>query len=633
MKHIGFVVSDNAVGEGPHKYLVLELVVNEKNECSHVLTGIGSAAFTLEVNGAMDLVFIKNQKRRLEKPLQFGEAIEWYDADISNGTILKFQRSPPLFEDTRICNQKSQVLVKGVVSSVDKFHFWSVYFPNVRLGMRASEEVLPNITVSAWLNMCVDPDGEFYVEFDSFERVESEDNIVAAAPWNRNNLKYSTLPVSVLDDGLENQILPPDSFSTVKDWQQELINAEGICTGRRLIYNAMLPSFEFTVALFKNTKDTIPLAIGVSCDFDAVWNEYEKKYIVTRYRTKAIPSGLGANGLMKTSVKAVEQYPGLFKSDVFGLLDDPRGVLSLFHLSTYKRSSVVVTLEDKPSNRSEMRFRIVDVQPDKAPKLEKWMKESEITVNDAKGIVLDASTVYSKDHANIFFKVPEEMRDDISPGKMVKFSARYQYDTKQFVVFEISALGDNSVVTHERKLAGQEELQRVFLVSVTSMKDLRTFLNSSEFGLVDLNGIVFYPRRNNVRQFVWVARSVPEEGSTRSARTPFFVVSIGEKVPKDESPQVALSSNVAPAAMQSSGTPSADDTEADAIEQGLRRLGIKGGAPSYIHGPGCTQSTCAADCEAMNTVKLLMEKVNDFWEQFSEKNPDFFTECVNKIFN
>ncbi|VDL82172.1 unnamed protein product [Nippostrongylus brasiliensis] len=591
MKHIGFVVSDNAVGEGPHKYLVLELVVNEK------------------------------------------------------------------------------VLVKGVVSSVDKFHFWSVYFPNVRLGMRASEEVLPNITVSAWLNMCVDPDGEFYVEFDSFERVESEDNIVAAAPWNRNNLKYSTLPVSVLDDGLENQILPPDSFSTVKDWQQELINAEGICTGRRLIYNAMLPSFEFTVALFKNTKDTIPLAIGVSCDFDAVWNEYEKKYIVTRYRTKAIPSGLGANGLMKTSVKAVEQYPGLFKSDVFGLLDDPRGVLSLFHLSTYKRSSVVVTLEDKPSNRSEMRFRIVDVQPDKAPKLEKWMKESEvtledkpsnrsemrfrivdvqpdkapklgkwmkeseITVNDAKGIVLDASTVYSKDHANIFFKVPEEMRDDISPGKMVKFSARYQYDTKQFVVFENSALGDNSVVTHERKLAGQEELQRVFLVSVTSMKDLRTFLNSSEFGLVDLNGIVFYPRKNNVRQFVWVARSVPEEGSTRSARTPFFVVSIGEKVPKDESPQVALSSNVAPAAMQSSGTPSADDTEADAIEQGLRRLGIKGGAPSYIHGPGCTQSTCAADCEAMNTVKLLMEKVNDFWEQFSEKNPDFFTECVNKIFN
>ncbi|VDL84783.1 unnamed protein product [Nippostrongylus brasiliensis] len=85
--------------------------------------------------------------------------------------------------------------------------------------------------------------------------------------------------------------------------------------------------------------------------------------------------------------------------------------------------------------------------------------------------------------------------------------------------------------------------------------------------------------------------------------------------------------------MQSSGTPSVDGTEADAIEQGLRRLGIKGGAPSYIHGPGCTQSACAADCEAMNTVKLLMEKVNDFWEQFSEKNPDFFTECVNKIFN
>ncbi|ETN77127.1 hypothetical protein NECAME_11240, partial [Necator americanus] len=165
---------------------------------------------------------------------------------------------------------------------------------------------------------------------------------------------------------------------------------------------------------------------GVSCEFSAVWNEYEKRFIVQHYKTKGRVLRLGANGLascyvlvhilssshfltllfiskVKTSVKAIEDYPSVFNSDELGLIDDPSGVLSLLHFSPYRHSSVVVTLHDSPSLTTRFRFRIVDVQPDKAPKLKKFVEENEIRVDDAEGIVIDAFTIYSKDHGSVFF--------------------------------------------------------------------------------------------------------------------------------------------------------------------------------------------------------------------------------------
>lgn len=45
----------------------------------------------------------------------------------------------------------------------------------------SSNDVLPNISVSAWLNIAVDADRKLCIEFDSFENVECETSIVAAA--------------------------------------------------------------------------------------------------------------------------------------------------------------------------------------------------------------------------------------------------------------------------------------------------------------------------------------------------------------------------------------------------------------------------------------------------------------------
>ncbi|KAK6052251.1 hypothetical protein COOONC_10244 [Cooperia oncophora] len=134
MKHIGLVISDTLVTQEFIRNHVVEFVVNDENDCRHVLASVADAAFRFEANGTLDLAFVKNQKRRAERPLSFGDVIEWDDVDMkSNRVIFKFRRMPALFEP-RVNEQKFQILVTGVVSPVDKFHFWSEYFSHVRLG-------------------------------------------------------------------------------------------------------------------------------------------------------------------------------------------------------------------------------------------------------------------------------------------------------------------------------------------------------------------------------------------------------------------------------------------------------------------------------------------------------------------
>ncbi|VDP16570.1 unnamed protein product [Heligmosomoides polygyrus] len=340
---------------------------------------------------------------------------------------------------------------------------------------------------------------------------------------------------------------------------------------------------------------------------------------------------------LRTSVKAVEGCPGLFKSDQFGFIDDPSGVLALLHLSAYQRSSVVVTLEDKPSHHAEMRFRIVDVQPDKAAKLEKWMKENEIVVNDAKGVAINESTVYSKDHANIFFEVPDDLRSDFSPGQMVTFSAQYHNDTKKFLVTKICAMPGDGVTFVERTVPGHEAPQKVFRVEAERMKHLNSFLNSSVFGLLDVAKPLSLPGGKRKPLTVWVRQSLPgPEETTRPHHTSFVVVSIGEEEPKDEvvAPSVAEESpSEEPKEEVQEPCPEPESPSEEQIRRAMERLGLIGDTnPVITHEPECTPIKCAASCETWKAV-LMLDTVPNFWEILAAKNPVFFTECVNKLFS
>ncbi|KAK6747015.1 hypothetical protein RB195_000328 [Necator americanus] len=641
MKHTGLVVTDTQLDEVVIRNYVLEFISSREieGECCHALTQVGEAAFRFEGSGAFDEAYIKNQSykrranhrpRRCERPLSFGDTIEWYDLDIANRMISRFHRAPPLFTN-RIYDGRSQVLVVGVVSPSNRFHFWSPYFPNIQIDSVSASEVLPNVPVSAWLNIAIDADRKLCIEFDSFEQVECETNIVANAPWNRTQSKYLTVPILDSDDGVENQIVEPETINRKGGWKQELHNYEGICTGERLIYCRKLPSYEIVVALIKNRKDCVPLETGVSCEFSAVWNEYEKRFIVQHYKTKGRVLRLGANGLVKTSVKAIEDYPSVFNSDDLGLIDDPSGILSLLHFSPYRHSSVVVTLHDSPSLTTRFRFRIVDVQPDKAPKLKKFVEENEIRVDDGEGIVIDAFTIYSKDHGSVFFYVPDNLRTALSPGKAVKFSARYQRQDEKFVVTHVFARAHEVPSVERQLLRLPYEQQRLFRVSAKKCrrKELDCLLENEEFGLLDV-GRHTYLTKNNSQRTVWVMRSIPDVDETfRPSRTPFVVVWVGDHEPPCKNTE-EIQPDVEQAGDQSTLEKISVINAEDALTAAMERMGVL--TERKPHDVECTDEDCVPGCPIMEMIMLTIETVPQFLETLSQENPAVFTKIVNKMF-
>ncbi|KHJ95533.1 hypothetical protein OESDEN_04520 [Oesophagostomum dentatum] len=632
MRHLGLVVTDTQVADPVICNYVIEFIPNENGEYGRELVQVGQSAFRFEPNGVFDPVFVKNQKRRLERPLSFGDIIEWEDADVLNKIISRIHRSVNLFE-ARIYDGRSQILVTGVVSPTNKFWFWSEYFADITIDNESANDALPNISLSAWLNIAVDADGRLQIEFDSFESVECEGNIVAKAPWNRNQSKYTTLAIPMNDDGIETQIEEPEANEYKGGWKQELRNYEGICTGGRLLYCKELPSYEIVVALFKEVKECVKLETGVSCEFDATWNEFEKRFIVIRYRTKGRVLRLAADGLMRTTVKAEEDYPCVFNSEELGLIDDPDGVLSLLHLSPYQRSSVVVSLHDSPSISSRFRFRIADVQPDKGPKLKKWMAENEIVVRDAKGVVVDKCTVYSKDHGSIFFVIPDTLRSDVSPGKIVKFSAQYQRDDKIFMVSQMSVLPNEVPAAEKKMLRLPHEQQWVFRVTAKKVrrKQLDFLMECDEFGLLDVGSRAFLTNKGTPR-IVWVMRSVPDIDQTeRPSRTPFQIVWVGEREPITANTEEELKSEEeekAPEPNESVASKINAISMEDAIEAARERMGVD----SKPHNVECTDQECAPGCPHMEMLMLMVETVPKFLETLSEVDRVLYTKLVNKIF-
>lgn len=654
--HFGIVITDTQIVEDVVRNYVLELIEDGKNGCYYALARVGHSAFRLDPNVPLGEATLKNQKRRAEKPLSFGDGIKWEDKDVMNRIILKIHRVQPFFEP-RVSDGKSQILVTGVVSPIDKYHFWSQYFQNIRLDEVSSQCVLPNIAVSAWLNVWIDSSGEVCIEFDSFHKVEPDNSsMVASAPWNHNNSKYTTLTVPFSDDGLINCIVLPESYTQRAKWQSELLNREGVYTGDRLIFCKEFFTYEIVIALINPSKgkNSGPLVAGNLCDFSAVWNGYEKKFIVTNYTDKGSKAQLSSDGFLRTSLKAEEKYPGVFRSANFGLIDDPRGVLSLFHLSDYKNSSVVVTIEDKPS-KSKFRFRIVDVQADKAPKLQKWVENSKIAVEKVDGVIVDESTVYSKDHGDIFFHLSEDLRENALPGKLVKFSARYQYETKQFTVTEIFSMSEKvEIVSVEKRLLpdAPHELQRAFQISAARSVAFDCFLEHDIFGLIDVGTHILPTNRNSSSVLVWVMRSPPDSNEgTRSARTPFVVVSVRNEEPDEVAlPEDNLTHGDTKTLQPVSEATSVSEYEEpfDAVRalqkisamksdyvmrEAMKHMGLTENKDLSAHLITCTGTNCEANCPTLAIIILIMDKVPHFTELLAAENPSLYKRCLNLMFN
>lgn len=410
---------------------------------------------------------------------------------------------------------------------------------------------------------------------------------------------------------------------------QELLNREGLYTGNRLIFCMELFEYEIIIALFKQSENSRPLVTGVICEFSAVWNEYEKKFIVTKYNPKRLKTPIGINGLLLAKIRTVEDYPGVFESACFGLVDDPRGVLSLLHLSPFKNCSIVVTLEDKPS-MSQFRFRIVDVQRDKAANFQKWIEKAEIAVQNVDGIILDFSTVYSRAHGDIFFYLPEGLRENTFPGKLIKFSAQYQYDMKRFIITELFFLTENvDIVSVERPqlVDAPQNCQRAFRILAARSHTFNGFLEHDVFGLVDM-GTHILPTDDYSRMDVWVMRSVPDmDQTTRSARAPFVVVSMGDQEPDEDVIELRGRDEIHD--LQEVITVDLNRVTQKAMER-MKLTEIMDLSPHVME---CTDTICTANCPILEMIMMIVDTVPNFMNLLSAEDSDLLKRCLNHIFS
>uniref|UniRef100_A0A1I7WQX3 Tudor domain-containing protein n=1 Tax=Heterorhabditis bacteriophora TaxID=37862 RepID=A0A1I7WQX3_HETBA len=450
MSNCGFVLSDDMQLRGG---VIRHYVLNTDANC---ILPIHQSAFRIGHEEAeLDVATRKNLQRRLGRPLLFGDIIEWSDHQVNNHMIISFTKVSKLFK-TQHVDGKSQfpvvnkcenqvkyslhlkVLMEGVLSPEDSSRFWTIYFPNLSvkvtdiiLESSISCAMLSNVLVLAWINISVNNDGRMFVEFDSFYKVpiEGQDK-VASAPWNANLDKYSMVKVVTDIDTWDDMIVKPSTYRPKKsEWQKELFQRTGLLTGDRTIFCKDFPCYEFIIPLITEVDDQPPLEIGLSLisysfiklrdvcayyKFHAFWNEYEKVYMVNEYRLKkdVVRHPLCPNGLLRITVKACDGYPGVYKNEQYGFLDDPKGVLALYHLSKYANSSVVVSVKDGGAvAECPFRFRIMEVLQDKARKLTKWTEEEksilyiQIAVKNSKGIIVEDLTVFSKDHSELLFKL------------------------------------------------------------------------------------------------------------------------------------------------------------------------------------------------------------------------------------
>uniref|UniRef100_A0A158P7T9 Tudor domain-containing protein n=1 Tax=Angiostrongylus cantonensis TaxID=6313 RepID=A0A158P7T9_ANGCA len=428
------------------------------------------------------------------------------------------------------------------------------------------------------LTLALDTKGRLCIEFDSFQQVYTEcADMAVQTPWNRNNSKYTILEIPLNSEGIVDQILLPESYSRVAKWQPELVNRVGVYTGDRLIFCKELFAYEIVIALIKHSKDSVPLATGINCEFSAVWNQYEKKFIVTEYKAKGLKTQLGANNLLRTAVKADEDYPGVYRSVNFGLVDDPRGILALFHLSEYKNSSVVVTLEDKPS-KSKFRFRIVDVQADKAPKLQKWLENAEraFRISVVRSVAFDCFLEH-----DLFGLI--DMGTHISLAK----------GNSSAVVWVMRSL------PHTKQAARHARTPFV-VVSVGDQEP------NEEFAIL----------------FMYFKVDLPDEsfaqGDTCALHPTSPTISVLEA--EESSAAVPTPGNIF-------------DAEWDlATQEAMKRMGLNGGKDSSSHMIRCTNTSCAPDCPTLEMVMLIMDTVPNFMELLAAENPSLFTRCVNQLF-
>ncbi|CAI4222344.1 unnamed protein product [Auanema sp. JU1783] len=481
-------------------------------------------AFTLPNEHKNQEVSIrKNLQRRAEKELFFGDIIEWSDDKPygRNNLIYQFTRSKKLFE-CRCENGKSQIKLEGCIDPNKRNRFWSSNFPSIHI--RGNNTLaLPNVYLEAWVSIEILDDKVVQFDLVNIHGIcpTEEQGNVGKAPWNIKNLKYNTITLIEFDDEDDCfEDCPPNNNAP----RQEVYDLLVFAVNDRSFYCDTYPQYRFSLVVFEDL-----VVSGSYYRIDAIWNRFDEYYMVKKAIMKKDLKNfpIDESGRIRTSVKQICEFPGVYYSESLGFIDDPYNVFALLNISPYISKTFMVALEDGIPNKS-FRFRIVDVI-DSKERLKKFVSSNNdrIELKNLIGLAISNKLVFCSKYPQTTFKVSPGL---VPPklGTYLKYDAVFDSLKNFFEIITWKADESSPPVIYKVIEERENNDKAVFKTKVKKIKkkELNGFFESEMFGLLDDRG-----RASSMDDegSVWVAyaESTLERGM-RQSRTTFEIICVGD---------------------------------------------------------------------------------------------------------
>ncbi|CCD73489.1 P-granule-associated protein deps-1 [Caenorhabditis elegans] len=529
----GIVISstgqDNQDSETDLVYLIQ---AHGKAAPKNIMYGVSKCAFVptnLERNFD-NIEEAKNLERRSKIPLKFGEVILWNESDCDHDKriILHIKREKPIYEAS---SSRNGLILKvgGVIQPTSTTSFWT---PLCTVTMPETEATRaePDVWLYAWIRFettmksGLDP-FNMTATFESFDSCDPSDQArVCEAPWNAGSpdSKFGVWrpDPKPADSDDEIDIEPREGWHLPEDKWAEVIKMQlGLYVGERLLICKELSQFDFIIPLQKpfsrgTDKTLIYPAVGEYFHFSAIWSMQHNGFLI--YELQPVPllrqHVTSVNGNLLTRVVPAS-IRGLFvdKEGTLGLIDDPHHLLSFFefHPAGYEFLKAMAEVRAvRTSENKSVRYRIVRTSGMSI--FENWLRDTQFVVGPVKGIRINEDTVICAKHPNVYFKIPNNLKEGIPIGGGVQFVGKRQAGVdSEIMITECSPCP--AFTCKNYSVSGDTRLFQVYLKPNCDHEQLA---ESDSMGFVDFRELET-PCRGKF--LAWVRESITVNDCRRAA--------------------------------------------------------------------------------------------------------------------
>lgn len=508
-----------------------------------------------------DLERAKNIERRFAMPLKFGDILQFNDKDIDHhkNLINRFHRERPIYEASS--NDSGYLLrLGGVLNPAKPTTFWTpldvVTIPTVD-----ASRAEPNVWLFAWIRVetrmrCSQDEYSLDLTFDSFADCDpSEQGRVCEAPWHRGSYesKFSMLAADPYPCDSDDEIdLEPrkDIYIVENKWAEKIHKQLGLFVGERLLLCKDLPQYDFIIPLLKpvtvapgDSRTFLYPSIGEYFHFTAEWSVHHNGFLVTEMLPVQVLRGhtTSVSGNILVRVNPAK-FCGLYndKDNSLGLIDDPQHALcfSDFHPASHDglKALVEVRAVRATENRS-VRWRIVRAvsDDDHVARFRQWLSTARFFVGPINGMVISKDTVISAEHPGVYFRLPVQREERVSPGCGVRFRGRREPGVDSEIMIEEFIVEKN----HSARAVIENDEIRLFQVKIKMIGGEDQLARNPIFGPVDMRQLEA-PKDKDVNDefHAWVMES-PIVNNCRRACTIMEVFSVALNTPMLPAPSTA----------------------------------------------------------------------------------------------